>query len=546
MFTAAALTAFFESVDQMGIVNRTRLEMQRDGITHPEHLAEFTEEGFKALFSNLARPGGRVPNPDPGADAGAMIHTPRFVLGVKSQLRLKAAANLVRYYQTCSRDITAPMMQWDPMIKYHSEYWTMFEKSIEDSEPELPKITKALPIMRWAEAFVNHLSRVLGVRSIPLTYVIRANVAVADPPPPLTANKPFSAEHGSVPADMVALASHTHACFSLDNATVYHLLVAATQATQYAASVTPFDASKDGRGAYLALTRQFAGPDKWREELRKQKEVLTRKWTGRSSITLETFCSHHRHAHVLMSQCSQHIHVELPTGYTRVEALLEAIECDDASLQAALAQIRTDESATGPHHDFEAAVTIIVPQCPVARKRGVSGKRANAQISSMTGIGGAKPRIGTGKTGVPLRFHVTKEFVKLTSAQKQELNQHRDDREAAGLGRDLPVLDKDLKAMNAQKRPKKKKQKHDKTMAMVSAAIAAADRKAKSPAALAKKATEAATIEAFHEFLAQRDTPVASGAVGSATAVDPARTADVAAKSSALVLTSILRNAKRG
>jgi hypothetical protein len=210
----------------------------------------------------------------------------------------------------------------------------------------------------------------------------------------------------------------------------------------YAASVAPFDATKNGRGAYMALTSQFAGPDKWREELKKQKEFLqNRKWTGQSSMTFETFVSQHRQAHVLMDQCSRHIHVELPTEYSRVAALLDSIESHDARLQSALSLVRTDLSPNGLHHSFEATVTAIIPQDPVARNRKSGGKRV-----SISEVNGAKIpgildpilKVGKGKTGVALRFHVHTEYIKLPQDQKDELEEVRDARDKAGFGRDLP------------------------------------------------------------------------------------------------------------
>jgi hypothetical protein len=77
-------------------------------------------------------------------------------------------------------------------------------------------------------------------------------------------------------------------------------------------------------------------------------------------MTLETLVGQHRQSHVLMTQCQRHIHVELPTDYSRVTALLASIECDNARLQAALLQVQTDESDTGPRHSFEKAVAIIL------------------------------------------------------------------------------------------------------------------------------------------------------------------------------------------
>ena len=47
-----------------------------------------------------------------------------------------------------------------------------------DDDPEVPKITKALPIIKWTEAFQDFLHQIIGVRMILLAYVICANVNV--------------------------------------------------------------------------------------------------------------------------------------------------------------------------------------------------------------------------------------------------------------------------------------------------------------------------------------------------------------------------------
>ena len=45
-------------------------------------------------------------------------------------------------------------------------------KERKDDDPEVPKIIKALPIIKWTEAFQDFLNRVIGARMIPLAYVI--------------------------------------------------------------------------------------------------------------------------------------------------------------------------------------------------------------------------------------------------------------------------------------------------------------------------------------------------------------------------------------
>ena len=43
----------------------------------------------------------------------------------------------------------------------------------DEDDPDVPKITKASPIIKWTEAFQDFLNTVIGARMIPLAYVIR-------------------------------------------------------------------------------------------------------------------------------------------------------------------------------------------------------------------------------------------------------------------------------------------------------------------------------------------------------------------------------------
>ena len=47
--------------------------------------------------------------------------------------------------------------------------------------------------------------------------------------PPLAPGQPHSIEHGSVEAELIAQASHTHALFRNDNSDLYFLLEEATR-----------------------------------------------------------------------------------------------------------------------------------------------------------------------------------------------------------------------------------------------------------------------------------------------------------------------------
>ena len=93
----------------------------------------------------------------------------------------------------------------------------------------------------------------------------------------------------------------------------------ATHSTSYAASIKPFQRTKNGHGALLALTNPYAGNDKWEAEIRKQDDLLhTRVWKGQSNFPLEGFIAQHRNAFVSMQQCAEHIAYQLPKKLTRV------------------------------------------------------------------------------------------------------------------------------------------------------------------------------------------------------------------------------------
>jgi hypothetical protein len=122
------------------------------------------------------------------------------------------------------------------------------ERKLKDN-PETPKISKSLPVVKWTKAFYDFLNRVIGTRTISLAYVVHDEVAVPAPPLLLN-NQTFSETQGSVEAELIARASHAHPLFRDDNASVYYLLEEATRTTSYAASIKPFQRTKNSRAAF--------------------------------------------------------------------------------------------------------------------------------------------------------------------------------------------------------------------------------------------------------------------------------------------------------
>ena len=150
---------------------------------------------------------------------------------------------------------------------------------------------------------------------------------MADLPSQLAPNKPHTSQYCSVVEDLVAYATHDHPLFIDDSSKVYYSLEEATRHTAYAASLKPFQRTKDGMSAHAAMMVQYAGVDKWDKELaRSNNLILTRVWKGQSNFNLEKFISQHRNGYINMCQSAEHVSFQLPNALTRVKSLLKGIQ----------------------------------------------------------------------------------------------------------------------------------------------------------------------------------------------------------------------------
>ena len=117
-----------------------------------------------------------MPDPDQPISSHATILTSAFVFGTKSQLCLKVAINIAKYYKTTGRDMTVGNMRCNQTIKKFVAHWKSLTNLKDSTDPEVPKISKSPLIMKWTEAFSDFTRRVIGARTTPLSYVIRDNV----------------------------------------------------------------------------------------------------------------------------------------------------------------------------------------------------------------------------------------------------------------------------------------------------------------------------------------------------------------------------------
>ena len=117
--------------------------LQEEGIKDVDDLDMVGKNFFKCLTYNLKRPGGQI------IIVGVMVATPDFKFGAKLHMRLEDALNLVKFYKTVGISITNIMIQWDPIIKDFKQKWEILVKRKEEDVSDVPKVSKALTIIKW-------------------------------------------------------------------------------------------------------------------------------------------------------------------------------------------------------------------------------------------------------------------------------------------------------------------------------------------------------------------------------------------------------------
>ena len=203
--------------------------------------------------------------------------------------------------------------------------------------------------------------------------------------------------------------------------------------------------------------------------------------------------------------------------------VLEAIETNDASLQAAMALVRNDTAPTGKRNDFEAMASFLLPHDPVAKKR--AAKRPQGEISA---IDSSTIKSGIGSTGVEFRYHTQSEYKKLSKDQKTELREWRLSNEVEQPPKKTPKIERKGKVTFSDQKKFKK---------MVSEAVVA-----ELTSLDEKKAKEEADKEDVSNLLSLLQA-AALNAPTQATPTVAAATSNTETRTPAVTLQSILKRA---
>ncbi len=195
-----------------------------------------------------------------------------------------------------------------------------------------------------------------------------------------------------------------------------------------AATIAPFHCDQDGCDALLALQSQHAGKIIYDQLVKDAENILkNRTWSGTTSVTLSQHMGLHCKAYITLTECAEHIPVEIPNDRAQVTYLLDSFKMIDPSVLAAMAAVRQDDA--DKCINFENEFTFLAPSCPVLAKAAKKGRVSfEANVSStggkphQGGLGGDHKKPGKGAAGVALRYHKFKEFKNLSKEQQQELS----------------------------------------------------------------------------------------------------------------------------
>lgn len=307
------------------------------------------------------------------------------------------------------------------MVRNFEIEWKALKAKKSEDDPDVPTMT-GTTVMKWNESFVDYLHQCIGARNIPLAYVICKNTAVPVTCPALANNKPHLEEHGLIEADTIARGLHTGAAYQHDNKSVYFKLEEATRSTNKAATIKPFQRTKDSRAAYLALIAQHASKDQWHALIQQHNKILHNvKWKGNMNYFLDKHCQQQRNSFAQIVHAAEHVPYEVPNDHTRVTYLFKSIENSDPGLQAAIARVNQNNDVL----NFEMAVEKILPADPVLKKRTAATKCPQGEISAVSFANNANLKSRIGDTGVHFWYYKPNDCKKLSKEQQEELQTWR-------------------------------------------------------------------------------------------------------------------------
>ena len=319
---------------------------------------------------------------DNGIEASPLVRAAN--ISTISVQRLIVAHKAVKYYSSINRIINIISMNYERVLNNFKEDYAAYEEMKKQDEPTVPLINDKdhdRKIIKWVPVFTDCIDRTFGAQG-PLSYVIRSNPRVPNPAvDPLVSTEgvvtSYFGSSGSLLAELEKRLPHEGTIYKTDNASVYMMIEKATRDTSVASTVKAFSRTKNGRDAYLALIANHAGDEKYRAITKKSINFLQNtKWTGCQN-PLENHVSLYHSAHNDLTDCNNHITVNVPDVSQKVEYLIDSITCSDSALQASIRLVRANTN--NMRSDFEKSASTLIEVDPYRH----GNKSTEAKISAI-------------------------------------------------------------------------------------------------------------------------------------------------------------------
>ena len=413
---------------------------QRLGFTQPAARAAVDDQGMNALeevrlltdteAENLCkvirRPGGMVPNPlADNPRQPAQIPNNGAGVSLRAENNLKLAAYWLRYKEKTSRQVNHADVTLESVRSIRElKEW---EDSHTDSDPP-DKIINARDWTKTLEAVVEFLRGNLGTSKIPLSYVVRDQLAPTDDP-----------ENGwpTLQDEMIARApimrndEEYNLTFANDNQKVWDLISKITREHECWTYVKQGQRLRDGRMAFMALKNHFLGPNNADNLANSAERKLTtttyhgekRKWN------FEKYCRLHIEQHTILEGLVQHGYAGIDAR-SKVRYLIDGIKTKD--LDPVKTQILANPTI---RNDFDACVSLykdyIEQTSNEPRHLNIAAVHSKDNKGIKNKKGYKKDRDNTGESKKPRfdkvedRYYSSTEYGSLTTEQRRQLRRMR-------------------------------------------------------------------------------------------------------------------------
>jgi hypothetical protein len=249
---------------------------------------------------------------------------------------------IAKFYKNIDWTLDPDNMTWVVMKSFLEQWKALMELRKEDIGLS-PKLTKSSPVRKWLELMGLYLGKKVGVCNAPLSYVICLDANVPANAPPHQAGEPHSKT--SIEGDLTVRLLHTHTLFKVNNGTAFNLVESSTQGNNVAPTIAPFCKTQNRCGAMLALKSQHAGKAIWDCLVKEAEHTLYNKvWSGNTPTTLAQHMGMHCHAWITLTECAEHIPVDVPNDCARVTYLMDSLKTVDPTVLAAIAAVCQDKA----------------------------------------------------------------------------------------------------------------------------------------------------------------------------------------------------------